>query len=1170
MSGEQSLQNIDSTAHQDQHSDDAFSKPPPLQSASHAAQQSLGASAQEKLHSADADLYTDDAPMTPVTVKAVSSDPEGSSSRFNSDSTFDTPRSGETEKGVPTRRDDQSQGSSQQEVQGADDGEEIKSTERDNIAQATMNNEKTDSDEEVDYLEYTQPSPKIIPKTRFTEVFFASQGDPSLIPPIFGKESYSYLPPAAISKLATTEPRPVPHDLYWEVLRSGYAELPIGPGSDGFYPSARDMVAMTKHVRRVPMQCMAERIGNLLETVEEKNSIIEELENKLENPESAAQSTEIGTLKGSNKFFEDRIRTIESHREDVDKKYAAMLEELQADIKLANKDRQRAEARFALYERKIAAKENTIVELRALSKDAAPNGTIVGSAHESGSASHIKSIRVWQQIAASHEATIARLQNQIIESQTKDMRNTEAEVIDGALRAEYARDKLKDEVKSLEAELDEQGNTITLYEERLHDQGAQVQRLQLEKAQHAQDMRAAEGRMTEYTSRELTLTKDNTNLSNRVKVLNEEIKDRSIELKESDQQLSVVRRGQVATLIENARLKDEIQKVTYERSMLKNTLAQAGDWQREKYTAALTREELKQELAELREATARMADEHRFQNENLEATTRRKMKDERMEAALKQRKVQDALVALRGRAFTNPSEAESEQDLDSAGAVNGGRSLEEELDGSSGSDESTATKQGSDKSHPIKKKSHGSSPTEVGSDESNPINKGSNDSSPIEEAADLVTNDDNSIHGSPNATQNRSSQNNPRHLSKYSKDKNARQPEEEIVPSAEGKISKGVGVSRIRPVRVEASRSTPVRLLTLENVDGAAPPNSESTSPQQSNLDFDNEAQQNREFKADRQRIPNPEVPLRPEEGFKTPQQRPPTINGQALQEGRSGTRRRRTPILNGNVPSIGTPRLFFPTDLYSDDQEPLMSDPSRLYGIPWLRSLNGASGPPHGEDSATVSGFGYPQHSDRTAMEVQPSIEASPPQSRPKTVDPYLHSQQQPTTAAGTIYETDWVRSLRPDPEHRETADPSGPSVPPQGPEPEPEQAGAGAGDPPSPSSSPSTSDPSPPSGGAVGPRDRRRRKPVIVPVFQRVPYRQRHWLGAWEGLVWFLVSLCLLATFLMFMALRLESRRWLAANEGTRQMVYSVQRGGPAGSGLLTWLFDNAFLNVETTSYG
>ena len=526
-----------------------------------------------------------------------------------------------------------------------------------------MDDNSNDAVEEDDNgdLVYTQPPRTIIPKTRFTEVFFAPQGDPALIPPVSGRESHYHARPATISDLATTEPRPVPHDLYWKVLRSGYAELPVGPGFDGFYPSARDLVAMTQHVQKVPLACMAERIRNYMKAVEEKSSVIEELGKALKDPNSVAQSTEIGTLKGSNKYLEDQIQTITNHYEQGRLKHESELERLQADIKIAIEDRQRAQARFELYERQIVAKDNTIAKLRALLKDAAPNGTIVSPTNKSGIPSRFKSLQVYRQMAARNEVTISRLQNEVIKSQTKDMTEAEADTVDKALRAEYAREKLKDEVKDLKTEVDEQRTTITLYEERLRDQEAQIQRLQLEKAQHAQDIRAAEKRITEYISKELTLTKDKTSLVDRVKVLNEEVKDRSKELKESDQQLTLVRRGHAATLNESARLKDEIQKVTHERTMLKTSLAQAGNWQQEKYTANLTSEELKQELAALKEDTGRMVDRYRFQIENLEITTREKIKNERKEAERKRRKVQEKLVALRGRALTNPSEAESEQ-----------------------------------------------------------------------------------------------------------------------------------------------------------------------------------------------------------------------------------------------------------------------------------------------------------------------------------------------------------------------------------------------------------------------------------------------------------------------------------------------------------------------------
>ena len=534
----------------------------------------------------------------------------------------------------------------------------IESIEQDDTAQTTIDDMNIENDDEV--LEYTQPPPTITPKTRFTEVFFAPQGDPALIPPVPGRESQYHARAAGISELATTEPRRVPHDLYWKILRSGSAELPVGPGVDGFHPSVRDLVETQRHVQRATQASMAEKIRNFMKAVAEKDAVIEELKQTLLDPDAAAQSTEIGTLKGSNKYLEDQIRSITFHFDAGKARYAAELEELQADIRTANKDKQRALVLFEQYEAQIAAKDEVIVELRAPAEGAAPDGTIESPTNESGIIPRVNSVKVLQQTVASHEGTITHLQSQIIKYRTQDMTKPEADSVDKTLRAEYARDKLKMEVKELKAEVDEQRATIALCEESLQDQEAQIQRLQLEKAQHAQEMGAAEKRITEYTSRELTLTREKTSLGNRVTALNEALKNRSIELKESDQQLTHERERHAVTIIESARLKDEIQKVTHERTMLKRSLAQAGDWEQEKYTLNLTSEELKHELAALREDTARMADTYRFQIENLEVTTRLRIKNERKEATRKRRKVQEELVALRGRALTNPSGAESE------------------------------------------------------------------------------------------------------------------------------------------------------------------------------------------------------------------------------------------------------------------------------------------------------------------------------------------------------------------------------------------------------------------------------------------------------------------------------------------------------------------------------
>ncbi|MCJ1379131.1 hypothetical protein MMC17_002231 [Xylographa soralifera] len=1194
MSQEQALQDTGSSAQEDPHSDDAdlysddaLPKPAIIQDASFTAQRTIGASDQQ-------DLYSDGAPSTPVTVKAISPEPGGSPSSLDLDSTLERSSGRKTDGSVQTGRDSHPHSSSEKEAQGPQDDDVIESIERDDIGRPKIDDKSNDSiEEDVEELEYTQPPPTIIPKTRFVEVFFAPQGDPALIPPVPGRESQYSATPAPISELAMTDPRPVPRDLYWKILGSGYAELPVGPGMDGFYPSARDLVAMTRHLHRTTVACMAERIQKYQKTVVEKNSVIEELEKTLADPDAAAQSTEIGTLKGSNKYLEDRIYTITNHYDHGKAKYASELEELQADVRTANEDQQRAKARFTTYETQITAKNKIIEELRAVSKGAAPDSTIVSPTDESDITSRVKSIQILQQIIAGQQATITQQQNDAIEYRTKDMTKTEADSADRALRAEYARDKLKDEIKVLEAEVDEQKATIALYEERLQDQEAQIQRLQLEKAQHAQDIRAAERRITEFTSRELTLTKDKTSLTNRAKALNEELKDRSKELKESDEQLIVVRRGHAVTLAESARLKDEIQKVTHERTMLQRSLAQAGDWRQEKYTTNLTSEELKQKLAALREDTARMTDRHRFQIENLEVTTREKIKNERKEATRKRRKVQEELVALRGRALTNPSEADSEQDQDSASAVNRGQSLEEELYGFAGSYES----------------------------------------SPIEEAADVATNGGNSIQASPAGTQDHPPQNNPPHLFKHSEHKNTPQSEEDTISSAEDEKPKRVG--RIRSRRVTSlGRPRDIEISRAGEliIDGAVQPEGDSTVSQQSISNFDNETQQERESMAYQQRLPIFEAPLRPEEGFKALQQRPPTLNEQALHEADFSTRRQRPPILNTHVPSGIKQRKLSPTRLDFDGQERPMAAPGALSGTDFVRSLrdgannpplasnpitasdsnpsqrpsqhadryldkrtqpitnpgalfgtdfvrslrNGANSPPPISNPITASGSDPSQRPSQHAVEVQIGTNPNPPQEQYETADRYLDERNPPiTTHSGKLYGTDFVRNLIPPQEQPEAAAPSGPPVPPSdeagtetNPPQEPEQAGDGD---PQPPSNPSSGPPSPSSGrGGGGLRGRRTRAPVIIPVYERVPYRQGPWFGHWEGLAWALVLLSVLATFLMFMALQVERHRWLAANEGTRQMLFSVKRRGPVGTGLLTWIFNNAFLNVETNSYG
>ena len=133
-----------------------------------------------------------------------------------------------------------------------------------------------------------------------------------------------------------------------------------------------------------------------------------------------------------------------------------------------------------------------------------------------------------------------------------------------------------------------------------------------------------------------------------------------------------------------------------------------------------------------------------------------------------------------------------------------------------------------------------------------------------------------------------------------------------------------------------------------------------------------------------------------------------------------------------------------------------------------------------------------------------------------------------------------------------------------------------AGGGDPPSPSSpsSEASSEASSPSPGGVsrggGGQGQRPRMPVMIPLIQRVPYPQGTPFGVMDRLAWYLF-LCFMGVLLLgIMSLNGERNRWLEANEATRQMVFSVKRQGPTGYRLLSWVFDNAFLNLETNSYG
>ena len=112
MSQEQALQDSGSTAQQDQHSDDAGlysedapSKPTPVQYGSFAAQQNL--------HADDANLYSDDAPTTPVTVKAISPEPDDSPSKLDLDSTLGKLSGDKTEKSVWTESGNRPESSSE-------------------------------------------------------------------------------------------------------------------------------------------------------------------------------------------------------------------------------------------------------------------------------------------------------------------------------------------------------------------------------------------------------------------------------------------------------------------------------------------------------------------------------------------------------------------------------------------------------------------------------------------------------------------------------------------------------------------------------------------------------------------------------------------------------------------------------------------------------------------------------------------------------------------------------------------------------------------------------------------------------------------------------------------------------------------------------------------------
>ncbi|MCJ1248742.1 hypothetical protein MMC30_005961 [Trapelia coarctata] len=65
-------------------------------------------------------------------------------------------------------------------------------------------------------------------------------------------------------------------------------------------------------------------------------------------------------------------------------------------------------------------------------------------------------------------------------------------------------------------------------------------------------------------------------------------------------------------------------------------------------------------------------------------------------------------------------------------------------------------------------------------------------------------------------------------------------------------------------------------------------------------------------------------------------------------------------------------------------------------------------------------------------------------------------------------------------------------------------------------------------------------------------------------------LLLLALTVLVLMMLDISNEKEKWLAANETTRQMAWVMRAGGSYGFPFLSWLFNDAFLEVDAYSYG
>ena len=413
------------------------------------------------------------------------------------------------------------------------------------------------------------------------------------------------------------------------------------------------------------MRDMAEIIRNKDRALDEKDSILKEFEKALKDPKATARITEVGSLKADKKYLEDRLQALSYESYHDHEQLISELEEKQAEVlkvaRAGKMERDRAQAQITEYQKEIEEKDMTIVKLSAVSKSSALNGTIVSPTKESGFTISRESNHNTKEIISQLEAKITELEDETIQRRIRDMTPTEANLIERAMRAGNENEKLKRQINLLKTDMDELSTTLTIYEGKIQDQEAELERFRLAQRKHVQDMRAAEDKITQFTSREVALLQDKALLNDRVRKLKEDLKDRSKELEESDGRLNRAHNDLADIQTERTRLKNELYHVTHERNILKGRLAQASDWERDKYTNNLASEELKQQLAALKEDMDRVTDKHCFEIKDLEMMTRKKIKEEHKEEKRRRRKVQEELAALRGRDLTSASGTESEQ-----------------------------------------------------------------------------------------------------------------------------------------------------------------------------------------------------------------------------------------------------------------------------------------------------------------------------------------------------------------------------------------------------------------------------------------------------------------------------------------------------------------------------